>query len=139
VRLIPIPHENVRELEAHWLPHLEKLAARRGSGPELLTDITEGRTQVCLVWDGERTVAAMGLTKKLWLGSPAVEVTWCGGGDLKAILSVTETDLERYAREALRASHLIMTGRTGWVRPLRNLGWEQAQVTMTKDLTNERS
>lgn len=71
---------------------------------------------------------------ELYHNSKALRV-WLAGGELPQILDMTR-DVAEWAK-AQGCSFAEFSGRLGWEKPLKRLGWKKAAVVMRLDLEAE--
>lgn len=128
----------IEELDKGWeisRPFLRPAAAFAGDEGLLEKWDAESRTthaQLFLILDGE-PVGAM-LTRVVDLPSKrAIDVVALGGVGFRNWGGYLDEVLRDVAHQ-WGATVLMATGRLGWAKELKKLGWKQAQVTMKKEL-----
>lgn len=85
-----------------------------------LTDTKDAQIELVALCRLEK-YAAFSIYKVVWVG-----------GKLKPHLSEAVDTLEYYASEVLKAQHLSMSGRAGWVRKLKQYGFKLSQYSQMK-------
>lgn len=87
-----------------------------------------GRTQW---WPGQRSAA---VTEIVQVGDKLVLNCWLAGGDLGELRDMIDA-AELFARR-LGCDSVQVSGRKGWVRALRDKGYEPIAYTVEKELTD---
>lgn len=94
---------------------------------EVLREIDEGRS---VPFIGERSI----LIANLQAHHDVITAHgWLGGGDMAELVTRIRPASERWAK-AEGAAYATIDGRRGWVRALRDHGYDEVSVTMRKAL-----
>lgn len=110
-------------------PQLEQALAL-GGGTHTLEDVIEAVARDrAFAWLGER---AMLVTTIEVHPRKRVLRYWLAAGDLEELLSFKPA-VEAYAR-GMNCSQVVETGRDGWARALKGLGYQRHCVVLTKEL-----
>jgi hypothetical protein len=111
-----------------WL--LPALRPQDGSEAELVEEVVTGRAQL---WIGERSAM---VTQCIPEPAGLCIHAWLAGGDLDEIKAMT-SGIEAWARAA-GCDYATITGRTGWLRALRPLGYRLDGPELKKVLSTKR-
>lgn len=114
-------------------PHLE--AAIERSGGNVSLDYVRARLEdgsnTTHLWPGRRAAA---VTEVCWFGERPVLNIWLAGGDMTELMEMLRAG-EEFAK-TLGCVAVRVEGRRGWVRQLREYGYEPIAYTVEKELTD---
>ena len=123
------------ETQSLWLPILQRAvddADGRWSTEQLLRDVEDGRVMVWIVQMRERVVGVF-TTRVIHSRITWVLVEDLAGEHIHEWLLSAHTALEAWARE-MGAQQIMIEGRWGWSRMLRDFGYETRRVQAVKTL-----
>ncbi|MGB1223921.1 MAG: hypothetical protein ACPHCN_07235 [Mycobacterium sp.] len=112
-------------------PFIEDAIARSGGG-HTLADVkrrVEDGSNTTHIWPGKKSAA---VTEIAWEGTKPVLNCWLAGGDLEELREMIQA-AEVFA-ERIGCHSVQVSGRKGWVRALRDLGYKPVAYTVEKEL-----
>lgn len=120
-----------------WLPILQRAvddADGRWSTDQLLADVSAGRVLVWIVTSVPHgTIRGVFTTRVIQSQVTWVLVEDCAGESLHEWMFDALRALETWARE-LGATQIVIEGREGWKRVLRDYGYESKRIQAVKRL-----
>lgn len=135
VRLDPITPGRVAAVWPHIAAWVESVAARfppwaRLADPKARCEARDA--QLWLIRDGG-TIKGCVITQITVDNERVAEVPLVAGDDMASWLHLLD-DLEAWARREGCVAMVSTAGREGWVRTLKNLGWQKVAVLMERRL-----
>ena len=136
MHFVPIPttREALDKTAPHWLPFVERLAKHTKEPLQgMIETVLGGRTQIGLVWDGEKALALLGWQFKRVGHQLIAEILWLTGRGVKEWRHLLP-ELERYLREHVGCTIIRPVPRPGWAPFLKEQGYKLTHYVMEKSL-----
>jgi len=122
----------------HTVSHMVEMAIEHSNGELYLDDIykrlLDNEMLLLTVSEGDRIIASLTVEKRDFpSGKRIMNVTTAGGADLHIWMESVNRAIDDLAKEH-ECSEIYIIGRPGWMRMLKNIGYEKIHTVVSKKI-----
>ena len=133
-RPLPTDVEVLHDLRLLWGQFIPKIAKRSiETEDELFDAVISGRVHACLIWDGQRAHALIGIVYRKVGREFIAELHWAAGFGVKNWQQLLP-EVERYLKEEVHCTIVKPICRAGWKPLLKRHGYQVTHLMMEKRL-----
>lgn len=128
VNLLPVIWPRVEEMIDMAIAHSnEELSIS-----SIYNKLLEGDMLLVTINEGDSIVAALTLERRHFdTGKDVLNVVTAGGADMHIWVEEMDDILQKLAKQ-FKCEEIYIVGRQGWVRTLRDLGYQRVHTTLSK-------